>query len=229
MPELFVRFGGHAHAAGLTMEVAGVEEFRRRFHAFAASRLCADDFLRRLEIDAVLELREISEQAVDEIFMLAPFGHGNPPPLFAALGVEVAAPPTVMKEKHLRITVRQNGRTLVLKAWNLAHRAAELVPGARVDVAFNLEEDAILGCPRLSALGRNAAGFPAGLRRLKTAARRHFAARQFAAIGGLKGRGKVPPVFRIFDSGSSRFVALPGSEFRHVPCTGGCTRAERGT
>ena len=63
MSELFVRFGGHAHAAGVTMEVARVEEFRRRFHAFAASRLCADDFLRRLEIDAVLELREINEQA----------------------------------------------------------------------------------------------------------------------------------------------------------------------
>ena len=142
MSELFVRFGGHAHAAGVTMEVANVEEFRRRFDAFAASRLCADDFLRRLEIDAVLELREINEQAIEELFTLAPFGHGNPPPLFAALGVEVAAPPTIMKEKHLRITVRQNGRTLVLKAWNLAHRAGELVPGTRVDVAFHLEEDA---------------------------------------------------------------------------------------
>ena len=65
-----------------------------------------------------------------------------PPPLFAALGVEVAAEPTIMKEKHLRITVRQNGRSLVLKAWNLAHRARELAPGARVDVAFNLEDDA---------------------------------------------------------------------------------------
>jgi len=142
MSELFVRFGGHAHAAGVTIEVANVEEFRRRFDAFAASRLCADDFLRRLEIDAVLELREIDERAIEELFALAPFGHGNPAPLFAALGVEVAAPPTIMKEKHLRITVRQNGRSLVLKAWNLAHRAGELAPGARVDVAFNLEEDA---------------------------------------------------------------------------------------
>jgi single-stranded-DNA-specific exonuclease len=142
MSDLFVRFGGHAHAAGVTMETANVEEFRRRFEAFAASRLSADDFLRRLEIDAVLELREISEHAVEELFQLAPFGHGNPPPLFAALGVEVAAPPTIMKEKHLRITVRQNGRNLVLKAWNLAHRAGELIPGRRVDVAFHLEEDA---------------------------------------------------------------------------------------
>ena len=38
--------------------------------------------------------------------------------------------------------MRQNGRTLALKAWNFAERAGELAPGARVDVAFNLEEDA---------------------------------------------------------------------------------------
>ncbi|MGD0773383.1 MAG: single-stranded-DNA-specific exonuclease RecJ [Candidatus Solibacter sp.] len=142
MSGLFVRFGGHAHAAGVTMEVSAVEEFRRRFHASAASRLGAEDFLPRLEIDAILELREITEPAIGELFTLAPFGHGNPPPLFAALGVEVAAQPTVMKEKHLRIAVRQNGRNLVLKAWNLAHRASEFAPGARLDVAFNLEEDA---------------------------------------------------------------------------------------
>jgi single-stranded-DNA-specific exonuclease len=142
MSELFVRFGGHAHAAGVTMEAANVPEFRRRFDAFARSRLSADDFLRRVEIDAVLEVAEIGEQAIDEIFTLAPFGHGNPPPLFAALGVEVAAQPIVMKEKHLRITVRKNGRNLVLKAWNMADRAGELAPGTRVDVAFNIEEDA---------------------------------------------------------------------------------------
>jgi single-stranded-DNA-specific exonuclease len=140
------------------MEVANVDEFRRRFHAFAASRLCADDFLRRMEIDAVLELREITEDGIDELFTLAPFGHGNPPPLFAALGVEVAATPTIMKEKHLRLTVRQNGRTLVLKAWNLAHRAAELTVGTRVDVAFNLEEDpysAARGYPPWAAMLRD--------------------------------------------------------------------------
>ena len=158
MSDLFVRFGGHAHAAGVTMEVANVPEFRRRFDAFARSRLSADDFLRRVEIDAVLALAEIGEQAIDEIFTLAPFGHGNPPPLFAALGVEVAAPPTVMKEKHLRITVRQNGRNLVLKAWNLAHRAGELAPGTRLDVAFNIEEDpysAARGYPPWSATLRD--------------------------------------------------------------------------
>jgi len=92
------------------------------------------------------------------LFMLAPFGHGNEQPLFAALNVEVAAPPVIMKEKHIRLTVRQNGRTLVLKAWNMAYRAEELVPGTRLDVAFQLEEDlnsAARGYPPWAAMLRD--------------------------------------------------------------------------
>ncbi len=47
-----------------------------------------------------------------------------------------------MKEKHLRVTMRQNGRALALKAWNFAERAGEMAPGARVDLTFTLVEDA---------------------------------------------------------------------------------------
>jgi single-stranded-DNA-specific exonuclease len=142
MRELFVKFGGHMHAAGVTLDTARVEEFRARFNAFAAARLRPEDFVPRLDIDAVVEPREINDRSVEGVFALAPFGHGNEPPLFAALGVEVAAAPVIMKEKHLRVMVRQNGSTLVLKAWNFVERAAELVPGTRIDVAFRLEEDA---------------------------------------------------------------------------------------
>jgi len=155
MRDLFTRFGGHKHAAGVTLEAGRVEEFRARFNARAAAVLRAEDFIPRLEIDAVVTLAEIDEQSAAGVFSLAPFGHGNPPPVFAAMGVEVAAPPAVMKEKHLRVTVRQNGRTMVLKAWNFVQRAAEFTPGARVDVAFALEEDAYSaarGYPNWSAI-----------------------------------------------------------------------------
>jgi len=141
MADLFVRFGGHKHAAGVTLEAARVPEFRERFNAYAASRLRPEDFLKQIEIDAVLDLREIQDRYIDEIFALAPFGNGHPPPRFAALNVEVAGPPAVMKEKHLRVAVRQNGRILVLKSFHTAERAGEFVPGARIDVAFALEED----------------------------------------------------------------------------------------
>jgi single-stranded-DNA-specific exonuclease len=142
MPDLFVRFGGHQYAAGVTLEAARVDEFRERFNAYAAARLTPEDFLPSMDIDAVIDFGDITDAGVREVLALAPFGHGNPPPLVAALDVEVAAPPVVMKEKHLRVTARQNGRALVLKAWNFAQRAGEMPPGARVDIAFTLEEDA---------------------------------------------------------------------------------------
>jgi single-stranded-DNA-specific exonuclease len=142
MPDLFVRFGGHQHAAGVTLEAARVGEFRERFNAYAAARLRPEDFLPRMDVDAVIGVRDLADPGVQEILALAPFGHGNPPPLLAALDVEVAGQPVVMKEKHLRVMVRQNGRALTLKAWNFADRAGEMPAGARVDVAFTLDEDA---------------------------------------------------------------------------------------
>ena len=142
MPDLFVRFGGHEHAAGVTLDASRVCEFRERLNAYAAACLGPEDLMPQIEIDAVAELSEISEKSIADLFALAPFGHGNPPPVLAALDVEVPALPTVLKEKHLRVIVRQNRRTLVLNAWNFAARAAELTLGSHVDIAFTLEEDA---------------------------------------------------------------------------------------
>ncbi len=145
MADVFVRFGGHKHAAGVTLETSRVEEFRQRFNDYAAARLSPEDLQPQLAIDGIVELREIDERSAAGLFALAPFGHGNPLPVFAALDVEVAGPPAPWNGKHLRVLLRQNGRTLALKAWNLAERAAELPAGARVDAAFSIEEDAYSG------------------------------------------------------------------------------------
>jgi single-stranded-DNA-specific exonuclease len=162
MPDLFIRFGGHQYAAGATLEAARVDEFRRRFNAYAAARLSPEDFLPRLQVDAVVEFGDLTDPCIQEILALAPFGHGNPLPVLAALDVEVAAPPVTMKEKHLRVAMRQNGRALVLKAWNFAQRAGEMPPGARVDITFTLEEDAY-------SAARGNPGWAAVLRDVRTA------------------------------------------------------------
>jgi len=141
MPDLFIRFGGHRQAAGLTLAVERIGEFRERLNAYAAARLAPDDFRSQVEVDAVLAFDEISEQVVADVLSMAPFGFGNPAPLFAAFGAEVAAAPWVFKDKHLRVSLRQGGRTLTLKGWNFAERAGEFAPGARLDAAFTLESD----------------------------------------------------------------------------------------
>ena len=142
MPDLFSRFGGHRQAAGVSMPSEMVPEFRKRLEAYARQRLTPADFHPRLAIDAVVDLKELTTgPAVAEILGLAPFGFGNPPPVLAILDAEVAAAPVVLKEKHLRVQLRQNGRNLLSKAWNFADRASELPAGARMDAAFCIEED----------------------------------------------------------------------------------------
>jgi len=173
MADVFVRFGGHQHAAGVTLESSRVEEFRERFNAYAMARLRPEDFQPELRVDGVLDLREINDRSAAEVFSLAPFGHGNPSPLFAALGVEVAGSPAPWNEKHLRVMLRQNGRSLALKAWNFAERAGELAAAARVDVVFSLEEDAY-------SLARGYPGWAAVLRDVRPAGQ---TAREATAAG----------------------------------------------
>ncbi|MBS1831193.1 MAG: single-stranded-DNA-specific exonuclease RecJ, partial [Acidobacteria bacterium] len=126
---------------GVTMPAEQVEEFRRRLNLYASSCLTVEDLRPVLEIDAVLSLREIDDAAVADVFQLAPFGFGNPGPVFAAQKVEVIAPPQIIKDRHMRIRVRQDGRFLSLMGWNMADFANTVQQGSLVDVAFTLEDD----------------------------------------------------------------------------------------
>ncbi len=141
MSDLFLRYGGHRQAAGVTLRADRIAEFRQRLNAYAAERLRPEDFQPQLELDGTLELAEISGRSVGDILRLAPFGYGNPPPLFAVLDAEVAGAPAVFKERHLRVSLRQGRRVLSLKGWGFAERAEELRPGTRVDAAISFEAE----------------------------------------------------------------------------------------
>ncbi len=142
MPDLFTRFGGHRQAAGVSLAAESVPEFRRRLNIYAATRLTPADFQPQLAIDATVSLRELTTgPAVEELLAMAPFGFGNPAPMLAILGAEVVGAPVVMKEKHLRVHLRQGGRSLFPKAWNFAQRAADFAASVPIDAAFSVEED----------------------------------------------------------------------------------------
>jgi len=141
MPELFTKFGGHKQAAGLTLPLERLPEFRQRFQEYAASKLTPEDFRPQYEIDAPLALEEISDRALGDIWSLAPFGNSNAPPLFGVYGCEVVAAPRVIKEAHVFFHVRQGARVIQVKAWRAAEHVEWFQKGARLDLALTLEED----------------------------------------------------------------------------------------
>jgi single-stranded-DNA-specific exonuclease len=139
MPDLFAKFGGHRQAAGLTMATERVEEFRRRFNEHAASRLTPEDLVATLDIDGEIALADLDDTSAAEVLDLAPFGYGNPTPLFVVRNAEIAAPPSPMGEKGLAVRVKQGSRTMRIKSWGFA--AQSYTTGDRVDLAVEVEDD----------------------------------------------------------------------------------------
>lgn len=144
--DLFLRFGGHRQAAGLTMEAARVPEFRARINAYADEVIDPEHLRPRLRIDAPLGLRDITPALVRGIDALGPFGLANPRPVFHAMPVEIIDGPRPLKDRHLKMTFRQDGRSFRAIAWRAAERAAFLTEHrAGVNLAFSLDQNEYQG------------------------------------------------------------------------------------
>jgi single-stranded-DNA-specific exonuclease len=104
------KFGGHKMAAGITIESGKIKQFADEFEAHAKRNLNEDDVVDKLCIDAVAPLSDFSKDTVDELHLLAPFGQGNPRPVFATKGVRLASPPrrVGVKGDHLQLAITDN-------------------------------------------------------------------------------------------------------------------------
>lgn len=140
------RFGGHKQAAGLQLEAARIREFRQAVNAYAIERLGPDDLRPRLWLDGPLPFGQISSQVVAELNTLAPFGAGNPKPVFHTAPVEVVDGPRKLKDRHLKMSFRQDGRTFRAIQWNAAEREAALAAQrGGVELAYTVEENEYQG------------------------------------------------------------------------------------
>lgn len=144
--EVMSRFGGHKQAAGLTIDTARIRDLRARVNDFADGCLGPDDLRPRLWIDGSLTFRSINEQVVSELAALAPFGAGNPCPIFRASRVEIVDGPRRLKDRHLKMAFKQDGRILRGIAWRASERESFVTEHrAAIDLAFSLENDTYNG------------------------------------------------------------------------------------
>ncbi len=144
--DVFLQFGGHRQAAGVTLEAARLDELRRRLWACADDQLSPDDLVPRLRIDAPLGLREISSEVVRGLAALGPFGMANPKPVFRAAPVDLMAAPRKLKDRHLALLVRQAGRSFRAIAWRAAEQEGYLSANRLgLELAYSLAESEYRG------------------------------------------------------------------------------------
>ncbi len=137
--DIFLRKGGHPQACGLTIEtIAHIEEFRVRVNAFAREKFGAQGVSATLNIDAVVAPSSLTLDVITELDACAPFGEGNRPPIFAAMGVTVMATETMgATGGHLRMTVVDDTQMICkFVGFGLGERVGEFPMGTRVDIAF---------------------------------------------------------------------------------------------
>jgi single-stranded-DNA-specific exonuclease len=102
-------FGGHSMAAGLTIRAEKLREFQDAFETAVTQMACPEDWIPKLTIDAEIELADITENLIDEIEKLSPFGSGNPEPVFAARNVKVVSSKMVGRD-HRKMVLIQDAK-----------------------------------------------------------------------------------------------------------------------
>ncbi len=141
-----------------------VHELRTHLDLYARACLTVSDFEPTLNIDAELELGNVTPELFQALSLLQPFGSGNYEPMFTARNARLMAPPQIMKEKHIRLKLAWNGdrlneqstphstirsenwrKSVTYKAlgWRMAERVqqAQLMAGDVIDIAFTLDHN----------------------------------------------------------------------------------------
>jgi single-stranded-DNA-specific exonuclease len=142
--EHLVRFGGHKHAAGVTIERARVDAFRAAFEAHALAHLREEDLVPRCRIESWVEERELDERAVRDLARLGPYGAGHPEPVFALRGAAGRARTVGAGGAHLKLAL---GRLDAI-GFGMGDRLAVCGAGP-VEAAFTVGYDEWDGVRRL--------------------------------------------------------------------------------
>src|SRR5512143_149458 len=108
--DLLTEFGGHTYAAGFTIAENNIPRFRDKLSSLVLEHFGNQGFVRTLSIDSAVTLNDLTNDLMQEMEKLAPFGQGNPEPRFGARGLEVLSARTV-GNNHLKLRLRQQGGT----------------------------------------------------------------------------------------------------------------------
>jgi single-stranded-DNA-specific exonuclease len=142
-PELMVRFGGHRAAAGFTAENAKLPALKERLIRCAEEELGGVDLIPALDIDAAIPLHRVNGKLIGALAQLAPFGVGNPEPVFLSRDLEVTDLRTMGDNgEHVRLSIRDGRLTWPAVAFGIPDGSADdLAPGARIDAVYTFSAD----------------------------------------------------------------------------------------
>lgn len=146
--EHLVNYGGHRHAAGLTLEADSLAAFQADFEKAVANAITAEDLLPTQYIDTKITFTTINAKFLRILAQFAPFGPGNRRPVFVTEKVTDNGHSKVLKDKHLKLQITQENRKMEGIGFGLGY-LGEAIKQQTFDVCYVLEENVWQGKKRL--------------------------------------------------------------------------------
>ena len=143
--DLLENFGGHMYAAGLTMKIEHVDEFSRRFEKYVAEHIEEDQTYPQIDIDAIIEFKDITPKFFRVLKQFGPFGPGNMKPVFESKNVyDFGSSRLVGKDQeHLKLELTDSSSENVMSG--IAFRMYEFNDHLKalnpLDICYTLEEN----------------------------------------------------------------------------------------
>ncbi len=143
--DLMVNFGGHTYAAGLTLRWDDIPQFIKRFQRYVEEHIEPEQIEPCIEIDAVINFKDISKRLHNDLKRFSPFGPGNPKPLFCTKGVYDYGTSKVVgrAQEHIKLELVDSLSPTVMNGIAFGQSAsARYIKSKRAfDIAYTIEDN----------------------------------------------------------------------------------------
>ncbi|MDG5816032.1 single-stranded-DNA-specific exonuclease RecJ [Chitinispirillales bacterium ANBcel5] len=139
--DILTSFGGHAAAAGLSVQWDRIEQFREKFNSVVQEKLTEDDLIRKVQADTEVSVASLTPKLFRIMKQMGPFGPGNMRPVLLCKDLKHRYAPRVVGQNHLKMSLTDSGVVMDAIGFNLGERISEVCNSSSLQVAFTLEEN----------------------------------------------------------------------------------------
>ena len=137
--DLLERYGGHALAAGLTVDADKVDTLRERLRAYAETHVTMAELVPQLHIDCMVRPEWLTEENIEALNVLEPYGMRNAEPVFCMKDMVAEDITPISSDRHVRMTLAKDGMRFSAIWFGTGAGGLGFVEGNYVDAAFHLE------------------------------------------------------------------------------------------
>ncbi len=139
--EFLLGYGGHFAAAGMTLLPEQVDPFSRKFEEIVASTIQPDQLIPVIAVDAEVQFKDLTSALYNILCQMEPFGPDNMKPVFMARNVLDYGWSKIVKEDHIRFTLKQGNKVFNGIGFNMAEKFDLLQINQPLDIVFTLDEN----------------------------------------------------------------------------------------